>query len=114
MRIKNVEQSNMCVSIHDIVLWFISTIQVVNVRLHEVIHGETMILWDDVEERYMYTVLIVYSSMQFHFRPNCVCVVHRCILTYEVAMSLEEEGTYTRVNSVNTIFSLYVHQHPGK
>lgn len=28
-------------------------------------------------------------------------------------MSLEEEGTYTRVNSVNTIFSLYVHQHPG-
>lgn len=42
----------MCVGIY---VCSVSTMQVMNVRLHEVIHGETMIVWDDVEKRYMYT-----------------------------------------------------------
>lgn len=36
-------------------------------------------------------------------------ISERCLLTYEVAMALEVKGRYTRVNPVNTMFSIYVH-----
>ncbi len=35
-------------------------------------------------------------------------------MTYEVAMALHPNGTFSRVNPANTIFSLYVHWYKGE